>query len=140
MKPYTICLPNAERLQRGWNAPIYAFFGAVPEIEYFSRRRAHVFLCLVKTCKGKGKTPRCVNRFFDKGDASSTSNLRKHAKHCWGDDVVKSADETKDLKIARSIVAKSGMGNATITAMFERAEKKGVVTYSHTQHTKTETK
>ena len=45
---------------------------------------------------------------------------------------MKSADETKDLKIARSIVAKSGMGNAMKTAMFERAEKKGVVTYSHT--------
>ena len=73
-----------------------------------------------------------MNRFFDKGDVSSTSNLRKHAKHCWGDDVVRSADETKDLKIARSIIAKSEMGNAMITAMFERAEKKGVVTYSHT--------
>ena len=65
--------------------PFNAFFGAVPEIEYFSRRRVHVFSCLVKTCKGKGKTPRCVNHFFDKGDASSTSNLHKHTKHCWGD-------------------------------------------------------
>jgi hypothetical protein len=81
-----------------------------------------------------------VNRYVDKGDASSTSNLRKHAKLCWGDDVVKAADETKDAKLARGIVAKSGMGNASITAMFERAKNKGVVTYSHTQHTKTETK
>jgi hypothetical protein len=140
MKPYTICLPDAERLIRGWNAPIYAFFVAVPEIEYYSGRRIHVFWCLAKTCQGKGKTPRCVNRFFDKGDASSTSNLRKHAKKCWGDDVVKLADETKDVNLARDIVAKSGMGNAMITTMFERKKSKGVVTYSHTQHTKTETK
>src|SRR5271168_4101097 len=88
----------------------------------------------------KSSTPRCVNRFFDKGDASSTSNLRKHAKKCWGDDVVKLADETKDVNLARDIVAKSGMGNAMITTMFERKKSKGVVTYSHTQHTKTETK
>jgi hypothetical protein len=81
-----------------------------------------------------------VNRFFDKADASSTSNLRKHAKGCWGDEVVKAADETKDVKVARGIVAKSGLGNASITAIFERAKGKGAVTYSHTQHTKTETK
>jgi hypothetical protein len=81
-----------------------------------------------------------VNCFVDKADASSTSNLRKHAKICWGDEVVKAADETKDLTRARAIVAKSGLGNASITAMFERAKGKGAVTYSHTLHTKTETK
>lgn len=53
---------------------------------------------------------------------------------------MKAADETKDVKLARGIVAKSGLGNASITAMFERAKGKGVVTYSHRQHTKTETK
>ena len=81
-----------------------------------------------------------MNRFqvVDKNDASSTSNLCKHAKICWGDDVVKLADETKDAKLARGIVAKSWMGNASITAMFERAKDKGIVTYSYTQHTKTE--
>lgn len=81
-----------------------------------------------------------MNRFVDKRDAASTSNLRKHAKICWGEDVVRAADETKDLKLASGIVAKSGLGNALITAMFERAKGKGAVTYSHTQHTKTETK
>jgi len=52
-------------------------------------------------------------------DVSSTSNLRKYAKICWGDDVVKAADEMKDLTHAQAIVAKSGLGNASITAMFE---------------------
>jgi hypothetical protein len=107
---------------------------------YITGRRAHVFSCLAKSCKGKGKSPRSVNRYVDKSDASSTSNLRKHAKICWGDDVVKAADETKDLTRARGIVGKSGLGNASITAMFERAKGKGTVTYSHKQHTKTETK
>lgn len=129
-----------ERLRLAWKAPVYAFFKSVPAIEYFNGRRAHVFSCLAKSCKGKGKSPRCVNRFVDKGDASSTSNLRKHAKICWGTDVIKAADETKDVDRARTIVVKSGLGNALLTASFERAKGKGKVTYSHTQHTKTETK
>ena len=135
-----ICLPKAERLQGGWNAPIYAFFGTVPEIKYFSGRQVHVFSCLAKCCRGKGKSSRSVNRYVDKSDVSSTSNLRKHAKICWGNDVVTAADETKDLTHARVIVAKLGLGNTLITAMFERVKGKRAVTYSHTQHTKAETK
>ena len=61
-------------------------------------------------------------------------------KICWGNDVVKAADETKDLTCAQAIVAKSGLGNTSIMAMFEQAKGKGAVTYSHTQHTKAETK
>ena len=62
---------------------------------------------------------RSVNCYIDKSDISSTSNLHKHAKICWGDDVVKAADETKDLMCVQAIVAKSRLGNASITAMFE---------------------
>ena len=113
---------------------------ADPAIETLNGRRAHVFSCIAESCKGKGKSPRLVNRFVDKHDAKSMSNLRKHAKKCWGEDVVKAADETKDINLARGIVAKSGLGNPKITAMFERVKGKGAVTYSHTQHTKTETK
>ena len=53
---------------------------------------------------------------------------------------MKAADEMKDLTRARAIVAKSGLGNASITAMFEQAKEKGAVTYSQTQHTKAKTK
>ena len=119
---------------------IYAFFKALPEIKYFNGQQVHVFSCLAKACKGKGKSLRCVNHFFDKGDASSTSNLRKHAKVCWGDDVVKAADETKDIKLAHGIVTQSGLCDTSITAIFECAKGKGAVNYSHRQHTKTETK
>ena len=64
----------------------------------------------------------------DKADASLTSNLQKHAKICWGDNVVKAADEAKDIKLACGVVAKSGLGDPSITAMFERAKGKGIVT------------
>jgi len=66
--------------------------------------------------------------------------LHKHAKICWGDDVVKAMDEMKDLVHAQAIVVKLGLGNASITAMFEWAKGKGAVIYSHKQHTETETK
>jgi len=38
---------------------------------------------------------RDVRRYLDKKDANSTSNMRKHARKCWGDDVVKAADNAK---------------------------------------------
>jgi len=79
----------------------------------------HIFSCLAKSCKGKGKSLRSVKCYVDKSDVSSTSNLHKHAKICWGDDVVKAMDEMKDLVHAQAIVVKLGLGNASITAMFE---------------------
>ena len=126
-------------LKQGWNAPAYAFFKSTPDIEYFNDRQAHVFTCLAKSCKGKGKFSTNVNHFVNKGDASSTSNLQKHAKICWGEDVLVAADKTRDVSLACGIVAKSGLGNASITAMFDQAGK-ATVSYSHRQHTKTETK
>ena len=81
-----------------------------------------------------------MNHFFNEADASSTSNFQKHAKVCWGDDVVKAADETKDIKLVCGIVTQSGLCDTSITAIFECAKGKGAVTYSHRQHTKTETK
>ncbi|KAF8815963.1 hypothetical protein BYT27DRAFT_7230076 [Phlegmacium glaucopus] len=130
-----------EWLQLGWNAPIYALFDADPTIEIIKGRHCHVFSCIAKSCKGKGRNPRCVNHFVDKRDASSTSNLRKHTKICWGEDVVKAVNATKDNKLAREVVAKSAMKDISLTAMFERvANGKSAVTYSHRQHTKTESK
>ena len=123
-----------------WNAPIYAFFNATPMIQYTNGRRSHVFECLAKNCRGKGRDQRCVNRFLDKKDAKSTSNLRKHAKICWGEETVEAADETRDVNLAKKIVAKHGsLKDGSLTTVFER-NGKGKVSYSHRQHTKAETK
>ena len=100
----------------------------------------HKSSCLAESCRGKRKSSRCMNCYIDKADTSWTSNLHKLAKICWGDDVMKATDEMKDLMCARAIVAKSGLGNASIMAMFEQVKGKGVVIYSHMLHTKTETK
>ena len=85
-------------LSKEWDAPIYVFFKPIPSIEYIDDRKAHVFKCGVSHCRCKS---RLVRRFLDKGDAKSTSNLRRHVKHCWGDETVTAADNTRDVKAAR---------------------------------------
>ena len=65
----------------------------------------HVFECIAETCKARGKKARQVNRYLDKADARSTSNLRKHAKVCWGAEAVEAGDRTKNIEAAREVVA-----------------------------------
>lgn len=97
----------------------------------------HVFECAAKHCKGKNG--RDVRRFLDTCDAKSTSGLRRHAKKCWGEETVSAADKTKDLDAARTVIAKTSLRDGSITAAFERIGKEAV-TYSHRQHTYTETR
>ena len=81
-----------------------------------------------------------MRRFLDKGDAKSTSGLRRHAKLCWGDEAVDSADRTQDLDGARAALKKSGVKrNGSITEVFARLYKEKV-TYSHRPFTYTETR
>lgn len=122
-------------MSKDWNSPIYVFFRAIPRIEYAQGRRLHIFECAAGKCKGWNGHD--VRRFLDKGDAKSTSNLRKHAKGCWGEEAVAAADNTRSIDAAREVLAKSKLRDGSITAEFERIGK-GKVTYSHRQHTKTE--
>lgn len=80
---------------------------------------------------------RVVRRYLDTGDAKSTSNLRKHAKICWGEEALAAADNTRSVQAAREVLGKMKSGSSSITQAFERAAK-GTVTYSHRQHTTSE--
>ncbi|KIM35210.1 hypothetical protein M413DRAFT_79628, partial [Hebeloma cylindrosporum] len=115
-------------------SPIYAFFKPTPMIKYINRRCVHVFECNAKHCKGKGNR-RMVRRYLDTTDAKSTSNLRKHAKICFGDKEVEGADKMGDIHVARE--ALKNMRDGSITEAFERVAQ-CKVTYSHRQHTTTE--
>jgi len=99
---------------KDWGSPVYAFFGPVPEIEYIDGRRTHVFKCLTRGCS------RTIRRYLDKGDAKSTSNMWKHARSCYGEDIVNEIAEA-------------------ITVAFER-KGMGQVSFSARQHTKSEAK
>jgi hypothetical protein len=129
-------------MARDWTSPIYGFFESRPAIEVVDGRRCHEFKCAAPHCKGKGTNLRIVRRYLDKADRGSTSNMHKHAKICWGVEIVSKALETKkDLTIneVRESLAKAKVQDGTITALFER-KGKGVVSYSMKQHTYTETR
>ena len=110
------------------------FFKPFPIIEYVDGRKAHAFTCAASQCRGR---TRIVRRFLDKGDSKSTSNLRRHAKICWGEENVQAADGTRDVRAARAALQTVKTKNGSITAAFQRVSK-GTVVYSHRQHTKTE--
>ena len=48
---------------------------------------------------------RFVRRFLDSKDAKSTSNLRRHAKGCWGADAVESSKGV-NVEAAREIIGR----------------------------------
>ncbi|KAG2756744.1 hypothetical protein P692DRAFT_20714955, partial [Suillus brevipes Sb2] len=121
------------RLMKEWVSPVYAFFEPKPRIVEHDGRRAHQFKCCARGCKTM------IRRFLDKKDARSTGNMRKHVKSCWGDDVLQAADQAKDAQEVRTKIVGGILRNGSITASFER-KGKGKVTYSHRQHTRTETK
>ena len=110
----------------------------MPLIDYVKDRRVHVFICGAQPCKGNGKYGQQVRRYLDTGDKKSTSNLRRHARGCWGDEVVKAADNTKDVFAAREAMAKVMKRDGSITSAFERIGKQNQITYSHRQHTSAE--
>ena len=123
-----------EHLRKDWDAPIYVFFKPIPTIEYVHGRKAHVFECAASSCYCKNRS---IRQFLDKGDARSTTNMRWHAKVCWGKEAVTAADNTRDIKTAREALANHKSIDGSITVLFQWAEE-GKITYSHPQHTKIE--
>jgi hypothetical protein len=124
---------RAARLSKKWKSPIYAFYEPIPEVDHENGRRCHVFKCSSPSCKYK------CRQYLDKGDSNSTSNLRKHVKVCWGEDVMKAAEEARDVDVAREQIVGSVIRTGSITMAFKR-KGKGKVTYSNRQHTKSETR
>ncbi|KAH9045962.1 hypothetical protein EDB84DRAFT_1258221, partial [Lactarius hengduanensis] len=122
-------------LRGDWDAPIYVF-SKPPFVEYINGRKSHVFECGASHCR---KQKRFVRRYLDKTDKTSTGNLHRHARGCWGVDVVAAADATRDGDAARAALVNHKKLDGSIVAMFRRIRiKEEAVTYSHRQHTKAE--
>jgi len=120
------------RLQKEWDAPIYVFFKALPIIEYIKNCKTHAFECAA----GNFKAKKCfVHQYLDTSDSKSTSNMRHHARVCWGDEAVDAADGTKNKHIAEAALKSLKTKNGSITEAFQQVAK-GTATYSTRQHTK----
>ena len=65
--------------------------------------------------------------------------MRKHAKRCWGVEIIASADNAKNANDVRDTTIKGILDPQMITAAFER-QGKDKVTFSHRQHTRTESR
>jgi hypothetical protein len=126
-------LPVLEKMSKTWTSPVYAFFEPTLTINYVNGRRAHVFKCTSRGCKFMAR------RFLDTGDRSSTGNMGRHIKNCWGEDAWKAACACCDAEDARKSVTKPLALNGSIMAIFER-KTKGKVNYLHIQHTREQTK
>ncbi|KAI5993376.1 hypothetical protein EDC04DRAFT_2586568 [Pisolithus marmoratus] len=103
-----------------------AFYSPVHIIEHISGRYCHIFKCLTKSCKYH------VWHFLDTGDRASTSNMQKHVKLCWGEDVLKAVNKAAGLDIAQDVI-KNYTVNGSITMAFEQ-KGKGKLTSSANLH------
>ncbi|THU81654.1 hypothetical protein K435DRAFT_571266, partial [Dendrothele bispora CBS 962.96] len=112
-----------ERLQASWNSSIYSFFSEKVNIGHDKGRKYHYFSCKAARCKGTGG----VRRYLDGSDRSSTSNLRKHAIHCFGKDAVDAA---------KSGAQEAAAAQNTIYAMFAGTGDR-LVHITHRTHTGT---
>ena len=90
------------------------FFKPIPTVEYIKKHCVHVFEYAAVNCLGKGNG-QFVCRYLDTGNAKSTRNLHKHAKICWGKQVVAAAVETHDVQSAREALAGLKSVDSSIT-------------------------
>lgn len=122
-----------ERMRARWDAPVYVFY-AEATVAYPppQRRLAHAFRCEARGCK------QTIYRYVGTKDVSSTGNLLRHARSCWGEEAIAAAREAKDLDEIREKIVGSIKKNGSITAAFKRKGKGE--TYSHRPFTKIETR
>ena len=85
---------------------------------------------------------RIVRQYLDKADRGSTSNLHKHAKNCWGVEIVSKALQTKDNLTKEEVqknLSEAKLIDGTLMTLFKRKGKE-VVSFSMKQHTYMETR
>ncbi|KAH7090084.1 hypothetical protein BKA62DRAFT_626685, partial [Auriculariales sp. MPI-PUGE-AT-0066] len=123
------------KLARKLRAPVYAFYHAFPKIVVNAEGKDEQhFICTNPNCKRSGAP---IKRVIGGTDDGSTSNLRGHAKSCWGQAVVNDVDDMPDATRARELLSKPV--SQKLTASFERTGK-GKITFSSTTLTTYETR
>ncbi len=111
------------------NSPIYAFFEQ-PQIVKMDGRVAHEFKCRKRGCMAS------VRRYLDKKDAKSTGNLRKHAKACWGSNIIDAADSAINPDEVLEIISSVLKGGSIAGAHKIKSKGRDSDTYSPHPHTR----
>ncbi|KAJ6468855.1 hypothetical protein C8R45DRAFT_837606 [Mycena sanguinolenta] len=125
----------SEKLKKSSTSHIYAFYSGDVGIEYRDGKLHHIFTCAARSCK------QTVARNQQSKDASSTKNLTRHAKKCWGEDNIKAAADVKDLAEARRLLkANSGLKNQRLTDIFKQHASDTGESFSHVPLTREESR
>ncbi|KAJ7748897.1 hypothetical protein B0H16DRAFT_1210865, partial [Mycena metata] len=117
------------RLKEHWTAPIYSFFKPA-QLKFDSDGRAyHYFRCTSTTCKYNAKA---VKRYTDTTDATGTSNLKKHARKCFGDAAVDAAVkgaklDTRDSSIHAAFGRSSSKPKPVLSRPFTLVELRAIL-------------
>lgn len=120
--------------QESWTSPVYGFYNEQVTIEYVKNCIAHVFTCCAQGCATT------VWHYQDKRDASSTGNMYKHAKSCWGEETVAQARALGNLGQVRSCIVAGLRKNGNITEYFRMKKMASKPTYLHRQMSREQTR
>ncbi|KAE9392909.1 hypothetical protein BT96DRAFT_749862, partial [Gymnopus androsaceus JB14] len=92
-----------------------AFYKRDVTIEYWNKKKHHVFTCVARGCK------HTVTRNLTTDDRNSTKSLHRHAVKCFGKETVNAASKTKNLSEATGLVKKHVNSKpGTLTAVFQK--------------------
>ncbi len=132
---HSACMRATERLKSRWHSPVYAFFLPEVTLEVKNQRKCLVFVCAARGCGQE------LRRYLDTGDKSSSSNLYRHAKACWGKETVAEAKGTGDIEGVRNSIAVGLQRNGNIHDYFSAGKNVNAKpTYSHQQMGRRETR
>ncbi|KAF7763751.1 hypothetical protein Agabi119p4_8288 [Agaricus bisporus var. burnettii] len=117
-----------DTLFKTFKSPIYVCFHP-PKFVAENGQEFQVFQCSAKNCTARDG--RLVKRNINTQNATSTSNLKKHALKCWGEELVKAVMAVRSVHEARAVLKeKGGLRDGSILAAFQKAGHEQV-TYSN---------
>jgi len=97
---------------------IYVFFEPVPWNIKVEGHPTHKFKCSACGCKAT------VCHYLDTKDAASTGNLCRHAKSCWGANVVSGVDDAKNADEVHTSIRPGLLRDGSITSVQKKRSGK----------------
>jgi hypothetical protein len=112
---------------------VYTFY-KILQIRHGAAKQQIIFF----RCGNKRKCTHEIKRYLDKQDKSSTSNLNKHVRACWGEAAFNAGKELGTKEQAYKLVVKPMKTNGTLTLAFDVIAKGKKPLHSNINHSKPE--